>query len=302
MGAVRAAWLGVLSIVGCGSHSVELLPDGMTCSQPVALANVPANLLVLVDRSASMNQRFGATSSRWDALHTSLVDAATTFQDRLRFGVALYPGMDQACNVGGNCQQGQVFADLPATPGDIDQTMTNARRCSNFGTPTDAALGALADYAPLRDERYTNYVLLVTDGTSSCSNPAASASILQMQTSDIRTFVVGFGSNVDAAELTATATAGKTAASGMPYYQVDDEAALAAALASVASRARSCTYTLATVPFDPGRLVVRVDGTITNAWELDAQTNEIRLLGASCDAVRANATAAISVSDCSAIE
>lgn len=291
-------------VASCGWHSVELLPDGATCSQPVALTTVPANLLALIDRSASMNQNFGPSISRWDALHTSLVEAATTFDTRVRFGVALFPGMDQACNVGGNCQQGQVFAQLPATPGDIDQTMTNARRCSNFGTPTDAALAGLLDYAPLHDDMRSNYVLLVTDGKSSCTNPASSASALQMQTWDVRTFVLGFGSNVDAAELAATATAGKTALPGMPYYQVDDEVALATALSSIASRARSCTYTLATVPFDPERLVVRIDGVMVarDRWTLDVSTNELRLNGASCDAVRANATAEVSVSDCSAIE
>lgn len=250
-----------------------------------------------------MNQRLD-TLSRWDALHASLVDVATTFQTRVRFGVALYPGMDEACNIGGNCQQGRVFADLPATPGDIDQTMTNAKRCSNFGTPTDAALSGLVDYAPLQDDMRANYVLVVTDSKSSCSNPAASASVLQMQPWDIRTFVLGFGSSLDQAELAATATAGKTALPGMPYYQVDDEPALTTALTSVANRARSCTYALATVPFDPGQLVVRVDDTIIgrDSWTLDATTNEIRLSGASCDAVRSNAAVTVSVSDCSAIE
>jgi len=294
--------LGALVVAGCGSHAVELLPDGVGCSQPAALTSVPSNLLVLVDRSASMNQRFGATNSRWDALHTALVDVATRYQTNVRFGVALYPGMDQGCNVGGNCQQGHVFAELPATPGDIDQTMANAKRCSNFGTPTDAALGALVDYQPLHDDLHANYVLLVTDGKSSCSDPSSSASVLQMQTSDIRTFVLGFGANVDHAELASTAAAGKTALPSLPYYQVDDETALATALSSVASRARSCTYALSTIPFAPQQLVVRIDGKVTSNWTIDPATNEVRLLGESCNAVRANAEATVTVSDCSTIE
>jgi hypothetical protein len=299
---VRAAWLGAFVVAGCGSHAVELLPDGVGCAQPVALTNVPSNLLVLVDRSASMNQRFGQTPSRWDALHTALVDVANEYQTRVRFGVALYPGMDQACNVGGNCQQGHVFADLPATPADIDQTMANAKRCSNFGTPTDAALGALVDYGPLHDDLHANYVLLITDGKSSCKDPSGSAAVLQMQTWDIRTFVLGFGANVDRTELASTATAGRTALPDMPYYQVDDETALTNALASVASRARSCTYALATTPFAPQQLVVRIDGKVTSNWTIDPATNEVRLLGESCNAVRANAEATVTVSDCSTIE
>jgi hypothetical protein len=235
-------------------------------------------------------------------LHTALVDVANNYQTRLRFGVALYPGMDQACNVGGNCQQGHVFADLPATPGDIDQTMTNAKRCSNFGTPTDAALSALVDYSPLHDDMHANYVLLVTDGKSSCNDPTSSASVLQMQTWDIRTFVLGFGANVDHAELASTAIAGKTALPDLPYYQVDDETALANSLSSVASRARSCAYTLSAIPFAPQQLVVRIDGKVTSDWTIDPATNEVRLLGESCNAVRANADAAVTVSDCSAIE
>lgn len=289
-------------VAGCGSYAVELLPDGVGCAQPVALTSVPSNLVVLVDRSASMNQRFGATKSRWDALHTALVDVANQYQTRVRFGVALYPGVDQGCNVGGNCQQGHVFADLPATPGLIDQTMTSAKLCSNFGTPTGAALSALVDYGPLRDDMHANYVLLVTDGKSSCSDPTSSASMLQMQTSDIRTFVLGFGASVDQGELTSTAIAGKTALPGMPYYQANDEAALVTALTSVASRARSCTYALAKTPFAPEQLVVRIDGKVTPNWTIDPATNEVRLLGESCNAVRANAEATVTVSDCSAIE
>lgn len=297
-------WVGVLSAIGCGSHTFELLPDaGGGCKQAVALAPAPANLVVLVDRSASMNKRFGAKNSRWDALHQSFVEVASTYQDRVRFGVALFPGLDQSCNFGGSCQQGRVFADLPATITDIDQVFTTARRCGNFGTPTDAALAALADYAPLHDSMRDAYVLLVTDDKSSCKDPSRSATALSVQGLGVRTFVLGIGNEVDGAEAAATAAAGKTAKSTKPYYQVDnDELLLTASLREIASRARSCSYSLASVPVDPNSLVARIDDTITTAWTYDTAANQVTLVGESCQTVRENEQSVVTVSDCSAIE
>ena len=69
----------------------------------------------------------------------------------------------------------------------------------------------------------------------------------------VKTFVVGFGSAVDATQLRDMARAGGTARAGMTpeYYQADDAASLRTAFAAIAGSVISCTYTLSNTPPDP---------------------------------------------------
>jgi hypothetical protein len=125
------------------------------------------------------------------------------------------------------------------------------------------------------------------------------------QTPPVRTFVVGFGSAVDPAELDGMATAGGTAIAGGPpyYYQADDAASLGSALTTIAGSVLSCSYTLSDVPPDPDLLFVYFDGvavdrdtTGADGWDYDGGTNQLVFHGPACDALLSGGVADLIIS------
>lgn len=261
---------------------------------------VPPNVLIVLDRSSSMNaapngQNVNAGNpSKWTIAKDAVASVSSTYATQIRFGLKLYPGEDLACNDGGRCDDtgfvpGHVFVD----PGQADataqisMTLMDADTCS-FGTPTQEALAILESYTPLQDTTRANAILLITDGQSSCEDPVPEAAVLLGKSPSIRTFVVGFGGEVDATELNGLAENGGTAKATDPkYYQADDASGLGAALMMIAGSVRSCTYTLSQTPDDLTKLFVFFDKNMvsedaTNGWTYSATTNTVEFHGTSC--------------------
>ena len=176
----------------------------------------------------------------------------------------------------------------------IDAFLADASTC-RFGTPTAETLQVLLDYAGLEDSTRANFVLLVTDGQSTCEDPVPVVSALAGESPEVKTFVVGFGASVDPDELNAMATAGGTAIAGGPpfYHQADDAASLATAFATIDGSVLSCSYTLSDVPPDPNLLYIYFDGeeiardtSGADGWDYDPATNQITFQGPACDRLR----------------
>jgi len=253
---------------------------------------VTPTILIVLDRSSSMNQQLPAgAGTKWDVARQAVTDLLGTFGGDANFGLMLYPGLNETCSTGMLCGPGGVFVDPAAnTEAGINAVLSGASTC-NMGTPTAESLEFVASYAPLQAATGSNYVLLITDGQSSCDDPVAATAALRTLPQDVRTFAVGFGSGADTGQLTGIANAGGTAQSGDPaYYQADDAAQLAAALAAIGSEAASCTYALSGVPPDPEQLFVYVgeqslprDPAHQNGWDYVPANNQIQLYGPACD-------------------
>src|SRR5262249_5080223 len=141
----------------------------------------------------------------------------------------------------------------------IRTVLAGANTCM-FGTPTAEALNVLIDYAGLADIERPNYVLLITDGQSTCENPVDVVTSLRGETPEIRTFAIGCGSGANPDELSAIADEGGTARAGDPrYYQADSATDLMSAFSTIAGSVLSCTYTLSDVPQDLDQLYVYFD-------------------------------------------
>jgi hypothetical protein len=256
--------------------------------------NVPPNLLIVLDRSSSMNDNIGG-GTKWEIAQAAIADILAAYGDQVYFGLMLYPGLDLSCNTGVECGPGSVFVDVgPGTAAAINDAMSAAQTC-RFGTPTAEALTVLVDYAGLKDTTRANYILLVTDGQSTCDDPVPVVAALQAETPPVKTFVVGFGDGVDPAELDAMATAGGTARSGGPpyYYQADDAASLMDAFTTIAGSVLSCSYTLSSVPDDINVLYIYFDNVEVSrdtaradGWDYDPSTNQVTFYGPACDALR----------------
>jgi hypothetical protein len=263
---------------------------------------VPPNVLIVLDRSNSMQTDIGG-GTKWDIARDAIAEVTGDYGDQVRFGLMLFPGTDQPCNNGAECTAGTVFVDPgPNTTNQINMFLGGADTCS-FGTPIAENLDSLVDYPGLEDPERPNYILVVTDGMATCEDPVPSVTALRDETPEIRTFVVGFGDEVDPAQLTQMAMEGGTALPGDPaYYQADDAAGLGAAFNNIAGSVLSCEFVLDEVPQDIDdlyafldMLLVDRDPTHMDGWDYDPATNRITFYGPACDAIQSGDVETVSI-------
>jgi hypothetical protein len=253
--------------------------------------SVPANVLIVLDRSSSMDEPIPG-GTKWTVAKQAIIDILGAYGGAVHFGLMLYPGTDLSGMKGATCGPGVIFVDPgPQTSSAIITTLAGAGT-TMFDTPTAESLTALVNYEGLKDPKRENTILLVTDGQSTCNDPVPVVAKLYSGSPSIKTFVVGFGDGVNPMELNSLAKSGGTAHAQLPfYYKASDGEALGAAFQEIAGKVLSCAYVLAKTPPDPNELYVYVDGKellegTQDGWVYDAATNQITFSGATCDALK----------------
>jgi hypothetical protein len=150
---------------GCGGSNVQSGP----------LKPIPPNVLILMDRSASMNgDADGAScpggcgaSSKWSVL-TAAVENLMAQYPQIHWGLALY-GSDDACGVG----IGPVVGNAAGTAGMISAALA-ATTLGGEAPTGDAVTNAVADLEMVTDE-LPRELLLVSDGHSGCFGDAGTS-------------------------------------------------------------------------------------------------------------------------------
>jgi len=302
-------------------------PEGMECDEATLTCKIGGgcgmsqfgttrltpNMMILLDRSGSMDGDIGGRT-RWDVAKDAVRTVTERFDDSIRFGLATY----SSCLPGG-CSAGSIVVPI----GDTNATAVNgflaplAGRGSRSGTPPDylcdsgdpetstgKSLQVLVGEPTLQDTERDNTVLLVTDGAESGScveggidGPAGAANLLG-QTVPVKTYVVGFSRDVDAAALDRVAMAGGT---GM-FHPADDAASLVSALEAIASDVATCVYRLDMAPPDTTMLYVYfnddpagVPQDAADGWTYDEATMTLECHGASCAQIQMGAVTDIDV-------
>ncbi len=280
----------------------EANEDADVCAAAVAEATftIPT-VVLLVDRSGSMRDPY-PSGSRWSVLRDALVDPTDGVVARLetsvRFGLTLYSG-------GSNCPV------LRTEPPSLDnyQDVYDLFHANSPGgdTPTgesiDVVLDGLIPYA----EPGPKYIVLATDGEpDTCARPSdeegqpeAIAAAQRSTASGIDLFILSVGQgDVSLEHLQDMANAGvglpvDGSLGDAPFYEPNDQAELAAAFDSIIGMVLSCVLTVdGSIPSsNPTAGVVTLDGDEVrfgdpNGWEY-ANPTTIRLVGASCDKVKA---------------
>lgn len=181
-GSVGGSLDGALNDARAGDHDGGGSRDGgggldhpMSCgASPFEANRVPANVLLVIDKSGSMNKTpAGFSTNKWTALTGALESALTSVQDDLTFGIDLYPVGD-ACHVpdGSN-----ITVGLAQGSAHVQQIITTLAGTTAAGaTPTAAALARALSYytagsgSALPGEKF---VLLATDGGPNCNDALA---------------------------------------------------------------------------------------------------------------------------------
>lgn len=268
----------------------------------------PATVTVLVDQSASMEQRFDG-GTRWSVLQDALLNEQTgaikTLENDVRFGIALYSsqngfgrggdrvcplltGLDEVPNALGNFAK---IRDVYAAAQPVDDT------------PTAESLAAVTDKLAALPADGPKVIVLATDGEpDTCEDPDAhnaDTNRLAVETArasfaaGVRTYVLSVGTEIAETHLQDMANAGAGVAAGganAPFFRANDQAGLKGALQSILNDARSCSFHLdgkldtrvvekGTVLLDGQPLVHGTDFTI------DAN-GDLVLSAARCDTVK----------------
>lgn len=272
----------------CKAGATDAAKDGGTScgGELFQAARVDANMLIVLDKSGSMNESVGS-QTKWQAASAAVKSVTAQYGVKIRFGLYQFSGPTMTCDPGkmyvpvADNTAAEISAALPAT-------------ASGNGTPIAAALDRARKEPELADPGRANFIVLVTDGKENCGGSPQST-VAAAFGANIKTYVVGFGSaaSVDPNRLSAMAVAGGTARNTTPrYYQADSPSELNAALAAIAQGAMGCDFKLQQAPPDPKKLYVSVNGTIVPndqtkvaGWAYEPSGNRLTLYGPACDLV-----------------
>lgn len=282
---------------------------GESCpSNSFTANNLPPDLLIVLDRSGSMNEdpmtgmsMPNSPTNKWAQTTTAINQVVGSTQDKVRWGLKLFAsagGGNMSCNV-------NAMAEVP--PGPMNAAAI-AAAIANTGpgssTPTRAAETQAAAYLRTVTDVNPKYILLATDGQPNCrggnngSNDDAGAimAVMDVAMMGLPTFVIGIattGGTGDATLSSMAVAGGHPRANGPPsYYPVTTAADLSAALGVIQGMtALPCQFQLTGVPSNPGGVSVTVGGqpVATTDWMFGMGNRSIVFpdAGAICSGLKA---------------
>jgi hypothetical protein len=293
---------------------------GPGCSKfTVQAERAVPDMLIVLDRSGSMAPNGNDTGTdRWSGSVEAVTDVVEVFDDRVSFGLMMFPKPGQGSGRVAQCTAGAVDVQIGATRGDrIAQTLADADPGGNTPTAStlEAALPVISKGIGAVDAVVPpKYVLLVTDGDPNCSpswpgnreaDPVARtqtiAAIEKLTKAGVKTFVVGYQTKASsfAQQLDKMAAAGGTG--DKAHRSVESGADLAAAFEQITSRAVSCSYQLEQPVADPSFVLVTVGsksrafGNSADGWTLAPDKQTVTLEGAACDELQKGAALTVEV-------
>jgi hypothetical protein len=288
----------------CDAPSQRCVLESACGAESAGAQIVAPNVLLVLDRSCSMTKLVGGRS-KWSVAVDAVGAMTTTLAGRARFGLALFPDKQ-----GDSCTQGQLaVAVAPGSEGPIRTLLQSSLATSDANYPSgpcvtniDTGMKQAADEPTLTDPTRKSSVVLVTDGAQSSGCGAAGGDagteriIAALAQRGVKTYVVGFGSEVDAVQMNKFAIAGGAPVSDptTKFFKAESAATLTAALRTIATSTLSCEFRLTKNPQDPSKVFVFFEGTTSvprdptraQGWDYDARTNTVTFYGATCDALR----------------
>ena len=302
-------------------------PDDVKCggtkfTPKITMTQIPGNILLIADKSGSMNDPFPATGNpKWQDARTAVANAVDSIKDLVKVGTVFFPDM-AGCTptVENNLCQCNVppFASAPPqitfTPGPAFVPAWNSAFIPVQGGRTPLSEGLQAADKALTDNlptlMGTTIVVVVTDGAPNCvlegvalNDQIGILTPLPMKWlgMGVKTYVIGLpgADDMDAVTiLNAVAAAGGTT----QHIPATDPMTVQTELQkiiglSVTSNFETCTIPLEKKPPNPDdvNLVVTKDGMDlavdrdlgdAGGWAMDQDSTNIVLQGRLCDAAK----------------
>jgi hypothetical protein len=305
---------------GEGGSGLAPTEDANCGSQTAGTTQVPADVLLVLDRSGSMDESMSEDcycdpakawggdacanasncTTRWQSL-TSGLNTTLTSTPGIRWGLKFFSspnssGFNNGCAVNSGVEV-QIGANNSAT---AIQTQI-ARVSPGNSTPTAAAIAAATKYLDGVSDPNNKVILLATDGEPNCINgdsnnsesdvPGTKNAIKAALTAGFKVYVIGIGPSVG--NLDDFAQAGGTT----NYYPATSPQDLAEALAAISQVVASCTFTLSQTPKDPNNLAVYLDTNLVpnTGWSYTASSQTVELNGSYCDAIKKGTATTVQV-------
>lgn len=272
--------------------------DANCGNQPYRINAPPPNLLIVLDRSNSMNQdpqgnMNGGASSKWTLMLAAIKEVVMETEGTIKWGLK-YFGDDNSCGVTANVAVPPALMSAAAISMSLDTTRAGS------STPTTRGVTAAGEYLAALNDAGAKHILLATDGQPTCGtggnmaadDAAAIAAVASVAAMGIKTYVIGIATQAAAdTTLGQMATMGGTArAATPPYYPVTTTADLVGALKEIKSSAvRTCTYPIGmpedNADFTKTRVTVNgidVPKDDPNGWSWDPGMTSITFNGDTC--------------------
>ncbi len=220
---LRILWISLPVLALLGSQAAEAQPQCGTAPE----------MLLVIDRSGSMTGLTG-TKSKWSLATTAVKNLTSKYASQIRFALMVFPGSTSDCSAGVvnvtlNLNNHVAISKFLAStyPTGLTPMGDSIKAAHNFLTK-------------LPGKQSKKYVLMITDGSETCGGKALNW-VKALSSAGIKTYVVGFGSGVNAIELNNLALQGGTATPGTTkYYKADSSSQLNNALQSIGALVSCC--------------------------------------------------------------
>lgn len=277
----------------------------------------PTEVLLLLDRSASMNEHEISTGvTRWQGVVSGVEAALTATDAKVDWGLKTFPESS-----GNQCLPSSVTSVIDVQIAPANAATVNAQidktTPAGDGTPTGDAEKQAAAYLATRNNDNQKLILLATDGEPSCADLStangstnstaardwAVQQVTAAATAGFQTIVLGVldpnPSNTTLDTLNRMAIAGgRPAGNNNPlanaFYLATNSTELSTALNEITGAIASCTFPFDKAPPDPTNIAVKVnsvkvpeDDTKADGWAyVDANHRGVTLYGSWCQQIQ----------------
>jgi hypothetical protein len=270
------------------------------------LEKTPPDLMLVLDRSSSMNQMVpGAqmAATLWTETLAAVDAVVMGTQAGVNWGLKLFP-LPTGCMV-------SAGAEVPVATSNYTAVLDRARmEGTNMiggglsgGTPTDTAVIGATSYLTglVATRKNPKYILLATDGEPTCTNgvnqggtTAAIAAITAAVNAGFKVYVIGLAIGGEGI----TTLNDMAVAGGVPrndpmtrYYPVANRADLVQTLTTITGQVTNCVFPLSRPPPVPSNVKVTVDGVkveenMMNGWSYTGNNMAIQFNGAICEQIK----------------
>jgi hypothetical protein len=294
--------------------------------QTFAVARRPADVLLVLDRSGSMQETPDGDDdddddstgpSKWDLTVPALTQVIRETDTGVSWGMKLFPEGQDNDECSAATLSDTIHVPIAAANGSTVIGAIAATTPEGDGTPTGDAIHAAIKYLSALATPDHKYIVLATDGEPSCSpsgegqddaRPYAVEAVRQAFAAGFPVFVVGVATTKDSAtealdDMAVAGGAPRSAPNGNRYYLANTQSDLVSALRAITGEIASCVFPLTTPPPVPNNIGVKVDGTLllrdpgrTDGWEYtNADLSEVEVHGPACDRIQSAASTDVQV-------